>query len=248
LLAIVAVWLLPVQPSQALQWRDLWLRRDQQAYEAFESEQLEEAAQLFEDPSWQAVARYRTGAYPESAAALENVDGPDARYNRGNALARAGSFAEAIAAYDEALQLDPDHADAAYNRQLLLENMPQPPPGQEGQQSPPESDDQGQGQEQQAQGEENPGEGEEQPGDQSEQAEGENDAQQQAAGEQQQAEGEDQEAMSDWASEQAADQWLRRIPDDPGGLLRRKFRYQYQRLGRDQDGNDVWPGDEEQPW
>lgn len=26
----------------------------------------------------------------------------------------------------------------------------------------------------------------------------------------------------------AAEQWLRRIPDDPGGLLRRKFRYQYQ--------------------
>jgi Ca-activated chloride channel family protein len=26
----------------------------------------------------------------------------------------------------------------------------------------------------------------------------------------------------------AADQWLRRIPDDPGGLLRRKFLYQYQ--------------------
>jgi len=25
----------------------------------------------------------------------------------------------------------------------------------------------------------------------------------------------------------AAEQWLRRIPDDPGGLLRRKFRYQY---------------------
>ncbi len=27
-------------------------------------------------------------------------------------------------------------------------------------------------------------------------------------------------------------QWLRRIPDDPGGLLRRKFRYQYQQQGR----------------
>jgi len=27
---------------------------------------------------------------------------------------------------------------------------------------------------------------------------------------------------------QAAEQWLKRIPDDPGGLLKRKFRYQYQ--------------------
>ena len=54
--------------------------------------------------------------------------------------------------------------------------------------------------------------------------------------------------LEEWASEQAADQWLRRIPEDPGGLLRRKFLFQYQRLGVDQDGNYVWPGDEEQPW
>lgn len=54
--------------------------------------------------------------------------------------------------------------------------------------------------------------------------------------------------LEQWASEQAADQWLRRIPQDPGGLLRRKFLYQYQRLGVDQDGNYVWPGDEDHPW
>jgi Ca-activated chloride channel homolog len=51
-----------------------------------------------------------------------------------------------------------------------------------------------------------------------------------------------------WASDQAAEQWLRRIRQDPGGLLRRKFLYQYQRLGIDQDGNYVWPGDEREPW
>jgi Ca-activated chloride channel family protein len=56
------------------------------------------------------------------------------------------------------------------------------------------------------------------------------------------------EDVEEWASEQAADQWLRRIPQDPGGLLRRKFLYQYQRLGVDQDGNYVWPGDEAAPW
>ena len=56
------------------------------------------------------------------------------------------------------------------------------------------------------------------------------------------------EEIEQWASEQAADQWLRRIPQDPGGLLRRKFLYQYQRLGVDQDGNFVWPGDESAPW
>ena len=48
--------------------------------------------------------------------------------------------------------------------------------------------------------------------------------------------------------QQAMEQWLRRIPNDPGGLLRRKFRYQYQRSGKDQDGNSVWPDNEAQPW
>ena len=58
------------------------------------------------------------------------------------------------------------------------------------------------------------------------------------------------EMEQNWSEEdaQAMEQWLRRIPNDPGGLLRRKFRYQYQRMGRDQDGNNLWPDDEVQPW
>ena len=35
--------------------------------------------------------------------------------------------------------------------------------------------------------------------------------------------------------QQAVDQWLRRIPDDPSGLLRRKFRYQYQQRDYEND-------------
>lgn len=35
--------------------------------------------------------------------------------------------------------------------------------------------------------------------------------------------------------QQALNQWLRRIPDDPGGLLRNKFYYQYQRAGEQHD-------------
>lgn len=41
--------------------------------------------------------------------------------------------------------------------------------------------------------------------------------------------------------EQANEQWLRRIPDDPGGLLRRKFQYQSQQNRRQQS-------QEAQPW
>jgi Ca-activated chloride channel family protein len=45
------------------------------------------------------------------------------------------------------------------------------------------------------------------------------------------------DAQADTASyeqQQADERWLRRIPDDPGGLLRRKFLYQYSQRGEQQ--------------
>ena len=36
------------------------------------------------------------------------------------------------------------------------------------------------------------------------------------------------------------EQWLRRIPDDPGGLLRRKFKYYYQRKQYDVPQQQPW--------
>ena len=46
----------------------------------------------------------------------------------------------------------------------------------------------------------------------------------------------------DSEEKQAAEQWLRRIPDDPGGLLRRKFLYQYRQQvqGVDADDQQAW--------
>ena len=41
----------------------------------------------------------------------------------------------------------------------------------------------------------------------------------------------------DSEEQQALEQWLRRIPDDPGGLLRRKFLYQYRQRGSRQGGS-----------
>jgi Ca-activated chloride channel family protein len=40
--------------------------------------------------------------------------------------------------------------------------------------------------------------------------------------------------------QQANEQWLKRIPDDPSGLLKRKFKYQYGQQGRGQNNGDAW--------
>ena len=44
-------------------------------------------------------------------------------------------------------------------------------------------------------------------------------------------------AAIDSEEQQALEQWLRRIPDDPGGLLRRKFLYQYRQRAGDTAGS-----------
>ena len=51
----------------------------------------------------------------------------------------------------------------------------------------------------------------------------------------------DKHAQQQKAKEQqATKQWLRRIPDDPGGLLRNKFKYQYKRQQSQQSEKDNW--------
>jgi len=40
--------------------------------------------------------------------------------------------------------------------------------------------------------------------------------------------------------QQANEQWLKRIPDDPAGLLKRKFKYQYGQKGRQLENNNGW--------
>jgi Ca-activated chloride channel family protein len=256
----IAVWLacliLPVPRAEAFEWRDLWQRRDQQGQEAMQANDPARAAELFDDPEWRATAEYRSADFAASAATLSPLQTAEAHYNRGNALARAGELKPAIEAYDQAIELKPDHEDAIYNRDLLKDLLEQQ---QEQQQQQQQSQDQQQSQggaEQQEGGEEGEQQNaENQEGDpenqeQSEQqadAESEASEEQQGEPEQQQAQAEPQD-VEEWASDQAAEQWLRRIPQDPGGLLRRKFLYQYQRLGVDQDGNYVWPGDEKRPW
>ena len=247
--------LLPIPQAHALTWTDLWKRPDQQGEAAFQAEEHERASELFRDPEWRAVAQYRAGDYEASAETLGGIETPDAHYNRGNSLARRGSIPEAIQAYERALELDPNHEDAWFNRDLLLQQPPQDSESQSG--------DQGQDSEQNLSDESSQSDSqgdsqESQQGVEPQNAQASEPEDPQATGQVAESDPEGTPAedtpmpspgeLEEWASEQAAEQWLRRIPEDPGGLLRRKFLYQYQRLGIDQDGNYVWPGDEAQPW
>jgi len=215
-------------------WKSLWQTSDQQAVEAYNNKDHKTAAELFNNKDWKSTALYKSGQYNAASDLLSSTDTAAANYNRGNALAHAGRLEESIAAYEKALEQSPDMEDAEYNKSIVEEMLKQ----QQEQQKQDQENQQQQDQENQQQ------DGEQQEGEQDEnQQEGEPDENQQEAEDQQQQEQEQQdgepqqselEQMSDAEREQVLEQWLRKIKDDPGGLLRRKMYMEYQR--RQQQG------------
>ena len=224
--------------AQAGFWDDLWATRDQQAQAALQQDRAADAAVLAKDPAIAGEAFYRSGDFVNAGRSWAQQDQADSHYNQGNSLAQLGEFDAAIAAYDAALALDPDMQDAVYNR-ALVEQMKQ----QKEQQEQQEQDSKGESDEEQSGDESEQGEqGDEQSSDeQQEGQQGEDESDQQKEGEET-GKPSAAEMEQNWSEEdaQAMEQWLRRIPDDPGGLLRRKFRNQHERRGSPADETETW--------
>jgi len=114
-------------PAFAFDWPDLWRRADQQAAQAFERARAGDEARLLgklaPGSPWRAMVLYRAGRYPEAEALFATQDTADAHYNRGNALALAAQFGQALEAYDAALARRPGMGDALHNRALVREAL-----------------------------------------------------------------------------------------------------------------------------
>lgn len=129
-----------------------FLTPEQRGRLAMAALQPEQAAQLFQDPRWQAAAQYRLQHYQDGLQTLEQaMQAPetelnpaqqaDDQYNLGNLRARKGDLNGAIAAYDKALEQQPALEDARYNRDLIKQWLEQNPPPQQTQD--PDSKQQG---------------------------------------------------------------------------------------------------------
>jgi Ca-activated chloride channel family protein len=227
-------------PARADWWENIWQRKDQQAYQALQSGQAEKAAALARNPGLSGEAWYRSDEFRNALDSWAQLDSADAHYNRGNALAHLGEYEAAIEAYDRALALETGMQDASFNRELLEQMKEQQEQQQDGEDGESQEGDSSKEQQEGDQSQQSEGEkGDE--GEQSEQQEGDQDGEQQE-GEMNQQEGQQQDYAEAWTEEdaQAMEQWLRRIPDDPGGLLRRKFRNQHQRRGAPEDETEAW--------
>ena len=245
--------------AQALDWQAWWQNNDQRANQLFEQGDHAAAAELFDDPDWKASSNYRAGDYAAALDTWEQLESEAAAYNHANALAKLGRLDDALAAYDRLLQQNSAHEDARYNKQAIEEflknqqSQQQEGQGQQGEQQQQQQGQQGDQQQQQSgQGETQSEESEQAAGSrqdqpesgaqdrqQAQQQDGQDDTEQQQSAKQEQANEAEQQAaesetmaeLDQQMSEQAAEQWLRKIPDDPGGLLRRKFIYQYRKRG-----------------
>lgn len=93
---ILAFWILPASAG-------FWQRPDQEAY----TRQMA------------GVNAYRAQQYEAAESLFQTGKTDDDFYNRGNALAFQNKIDEAIAAYDQVLKRNPDHADAQYNKAYL---------------------------------------------------------------------------------------------------------------------------------
>jgi Ca-activated chloride channel family protein len=264
-LALLLILPLP-KTSYAFEWQDLWKTKDQQAQQAYNQQQFEQAAQLFENPDWKAAAQYKVGNYEKVLETLKNGH-QNAHYNQGNALAQSGKLEEAVKAYEKALAENPSDEDAKYNKDLVekeLKKQQQEKKKQDQkdqqkndqQQPSKENSDQNQdkqGEKDQSEQSDEQKNAENKPEDkpsesadsaeQQQQADKPEEKKQEEAKEteqakQQQPNKEDKppeqkpgamiaEEKSKDETKQANEQWLKRIPDDPAGLLKRKFRYQY---------------------
>lgn len=179
--------LLMPRPALALDFSLPALWANYQGWRLLQSDQPQAAVTRFTDSRWAAAAHYRAGEFAQAAKLFAGGTDADSHYNHGNALAKQGQLADALAAYEAGLQLRPEDADIRFNRDLVqrLLNPPSQSPKGGGGATPP-------------------------PG---------GEAEREAA--------------------RVAEQWLRGIPDQPGGLLRRKLLAEQKRRQSGQ-GGQAW--------
>jgi Ca-activated chloride channel family protein len=238
------------QQAAAGWWENLWLRKDQQAHQALAEQDPARAAALAVDPELAGEGWYRSGEYANARESWERSPTADAHYNRGNALAQLGEYDAALAAYDEALRLQPGMPDAEHNRDVVEKLKKREEQQQQQQQQQRQDGEQGDSGDNDAQSEQQEGDASQQSqqGEEGQEGADENEQEAEQQGEPRQEEGAEQEGepgtelTEAWSEEdaQVMEQWLRRIPDDPGGLLRRKFRSQHQDRGAPDDESEAW--------
>lgn len=99
---------------------DAFMTPDQQGRWAFEHHHLPAAAAHFQDPYWKGIAAYQGADYDLALASFARLHTAPAYFYLGNIYTRRFKFDQAIAAYRQALALQPGFAEAQANLALAI--------------------------------------------------------------------------------------------------------------------------------
>jgi Ca-activated chloride channel family protein len=107
-------------PAEANALTDAFFSADQQGRWAFEHQHFPQAAARFVDPYWKGIAAYNAADYDLALASFARLQTPQAYFYLGNIYVRRFKFDQAIAAYTQALKLQPQFPQASANLALAM--------------------------------------------------------------------------------------------------------------------------------
>jgi Ca-activated chloride channel family protein len=107
-------------PAEANGLTDAFFTPDQQGRWAFEHEHFPQAAAHFSDPYWKGIAAYNAADFDLALASFARLETPQAYFYLGNIYVRRFKFDQAIAAYTQALKLQPQFPQATTNLALAI--------------------------------------------------------------------------------------------------------------------------------
>ena len=118
---------MPTDTVYALELSSLFKNQDQRALKAYQQGEYEQAATAADSNQLKGAALYQQGNFEGALDAFSQDSSATGLYNYGNALAKAGQLDEAIAAYQQAQNLQPDFPQAKDNQALVeqLKNQQQ---------------------------------------------------------------------------------------------------------------------------
>lgn len=222
---------------------DVFLTADQKGQKAVEEGDWASAEQLFTRPDWKAASSYALEDYEQTINTLESLDRTATEdYNLGNAYALSGDIESAISAYERALEQDPS-LDAAKENLEYLKKEKDKQEQEQNKENNEEQDADNKQQNQNDQQESSDASDSSDKNDQKEPSDSKNDNKENETQDKEktpednktqdnQEQQENAEAKAsqplDKEQQQALNQWLRQIQDDPGLLLQRKLWYLHQ--------------------
>ncbi|MDB4837363.1 VWA domain-containing protein [Marinomonas sp.] len=254
-----------LSPSQHLQASplDWFLTQDQKGQKAADTGNWQEANKRFTQPKWQGASSYALEDYPSTIEALENIDRNAAdNYNLGNALALSGNIEKAIVAYEQSQKQDPSLDAAKENlaylkKQQQQQNQQQEQESQDNQQQDGQDNNQNnqQSEDKEQQGSSDPSQknSKEQTSEQQKDNKNKETQDKDKAPEDNGKNGEPEstdhntapEQTLDKEQQQALNQWLKQIQDNPGLLMQRKLWYMHQEKRNERRSIQE---DERTPW